>query len=453
LLTAPAGARAQPTIPAGIQDYVPVTLSNGQSSATVAGFQQMLTVDWNTYAPYLNPGVSNVEFFDGSGTLLYGWCESSCSNTATSSVVWVNLGSDTIAGDGTLVVYIGFLSTATNEMGNSGSSVWGEAPQLSGTYGQYDDGKNVFGFYDNFVGSSLNPMWTVFGTGSVTVHNGVDIKATTNPVTIGIFASFTASSVGNVVDAYFKAVNPIAGYRTFLGFGTTPSSVEEVNGYGAVPNAGNSGIAVQRLVNLVQTNLAKTSETLTVGADYESQLTWQGSSLKAVDLTTGKSASATDSALSLSQVTQVTLSTGGGIGDEYTTFWYRVSIAPPSDTMPSTSIGAVAAVVRQVQPPLPPVIPSSLTFDFNFQGSSHLAGAYVSLYGGGILYNIPGYNATQDPFPYALSFCSVPGAGLIRVAGFGMAGPGNNSTEILVSDWSSILTSSQGWPAEPACPT
>jgi hypothetical protein len=94
-------------------------------------------VNWGTYSTYLNSGVSNIEFFDSSGTILNGWCESSCSSAATSSTVWVNLGPDTVAaGGGTLTVYMGFLSTSTNNMGNSGTSVWGEAPQLSTTYGQ-----------------------------------------------------------------------------------------------------------------------------------------------------------------------------------------------------------------------------------------------------------------------------------------------------------------------------
>jgi hypothetical protein len=56
----------------------------------------------------------------------------------------------------------------------------GEAPTLSSTYGQYDNGNYVFLFYDNFAGTSLNTSkWSSF-TGSsganITVNNGITIN-------------------------------------------------------------------------------------------------------------------------------------------------------------------------------------------------------------------------------------------------------------------------------------
>jgi len=60
----------------------------------------------------------------------------------------------------------------------SSSGPTGEAPQLSPSYGQYDDGASVFSFYDNFAGTSLNTnIWIAVTTGgSVTVNNGVTIQ-------------------------------------------------------------------------------------------------------------------------------------------------------------------------------------------------------------------------------------------------------------------------------------
>jgi hypothetical protein len=100
---------------------------------------------------------------------------------------------------------------------------------------------------------------------------------------------------------------------------------------------------------------------------------------------------------------------------------------------------------------LPPTIPPDATLNANVQGGSSTTGNLVGLYGGGILYNAPGLNYGTVMFPYAISFCSVPGQNQIRITGFGSVGPGLNSSEFLVTDWSSILTSSQGWPVEPAC--
>ena len=58
----------------------------------------------------------------------------------------------------------------------------GESPQLSGTYGQYDDGANVFPFYDNFAGNSLSGKWSNTGS-DVAVNNGMTITEISLPDT------------------------------------------------------------------------------------------------------------------------------------------------------------------------------------------------------------------------------------------------------------------------------
>jgi len=54
---------------------------------------------------------------------------------------------------------------------------WGEAPQLSPTYAEYDNGVSVFPFYDNFAGTTLSSKWTVSGI-TYTVNNGFSATAT-----------------------------------------------------------------------------------------------------------------------------------------------------------------------------------------------------------------------------------------------------------------------------------
>jgi hypothetical protein len=66
-------------------------------------------------------------------------------------------------------------------LSSSGTTGIGEAPQLSSTYGQYDDGASVFNFYDNFAGTSLNTSkWSNVGssgtagsTSGISVNNGL----------------------------------------------------------------------------------------------------------------------------------------------------------------------------------------------------------------------------------------------------------------------------------------
>ncbi|MGC8580714.1 MAG: hypothetical protein ACP5MB_11780, partial [bacterium] len=74
---------------------------------------------------------------------------------------------------GSITIYMGFAPITENLL--NGKTV-GEAPQLSPTYGQYDDGASVFNFYDNFAGTSLNTnKWSVVGSGG-SVNNGLSIS-------------------------------------------------------------------------------------------------------------------------------------------------------------------------------------------------------------------------------------------------------------------------------------
>ncbi len=80
----------------------------------------MLTVNGiYTGANEINPSWNNVEFTAGNSingpgnTILYAWCESGCTNSAAASLVWVNLGSDTMAANGvagnTITIYMNFV--------------------------------------------------------------------------------------------------------------------------------------------------------------------------------------------------------------------------------------------------------------------------------------------------------------------------------------------------------
>ena len=147
----PPGVARAAGVPAGVVSYVPITLTNSQSSATPSGFQQQLTINWSDYGSYPASNVENVGFFTAQWSPLYAWCESSCSS-ASSSSVWVNLGSNTIAANGgTFVIVMAFYSTSTDMYSQTGS--WGAYPTFTGTYGEYDNGALVFSVYDN--GASL----------------------------------------------------------------------------------------------------------------------------------------------------------------------------------------------------------------------------------------------------------------------------------------------------------
>ena len=165
-----------------------ITITNSQSSATPAPFQQMVQIP-STYIPY-------IRLTDSSGNLLYAWLESISNGTAT---IWVKLPNEIGANSSITIYVIGY------DSGFDGN-YWGEAPQLSSTYGQYDNGANVFTNYWNFAGTSTPSGITIYsnsGTGSITFNNGMTLKGGTS-ASPGQTTAYTTSSFSApiIVDYY-----------------------------------------------------------------------------------------------------------------------------------------------------------------------------------------------------------------------------------------------------------
>jgi len=163
-----------------------VTITNTQDVATPAPFQQNITFDPALYSQYEAPNLGNIRFMM-NGTLLHAWLEGysgepsgGSANEATKATVWVNLPNGIPARSSVTITMV-FESTSTNFDG----VYWGEAPQLSPTYGEYDNGQYVFNFYYNFAGTSLPSGLTEVvmssptgATGSYAVDNGITINST-----------------------------------------------------------------------------------------------------------------------------------------------------------------------------------------------------------------------------------------------------------------------------------
>ncbi|MGD0159582.1 MAG: hypothetical protein ABSB89_04720 [Candidatus Bathyarchaeia archaeon] len=327
--------------------YIPITFNNTVSSATPNPFQEEITWNPSSYTSYEASNLGNIRFYNDSGftTPLYAWLESctpSLSNAATNATAWIKLTTQIAGNGGTQTIYMAFLSTATSFDG----SYWGVAPNLSSPYGQYDNGANVFSFYDNFTGTSLNSRWTIFGSsqGTVSVNNGVTLTSSSSTLSIGIFASYTPPTTGIVTETYFNATSPTAGYRIFDGYGMTSTSTAEQNGYiGILQAGGGSTLRLSKMVSGTQTTLVSATDALTAGNNYTSSLLWQSSTLTMADLTNSHSSSTTDTTYSLSTMTQVAMALGATSGTKYVTFWFRVRQSPPSGVMPTTSFGSVAS--------------------------------------------------------------------------------------------------------------
>jgi hypothetical protein len=132
--------------------YVPITITNPQSTPTPSPYQAEVTIPSFSYANAgeINSQWTNVEFTTGpaaTGNTIQAWVENGASSGSPSTVVWLKLTSP-IPASSSVTVYMNFMGF--NVMSALGPT--GEAPTLSTPYGAYDNGAQVFNFYDNFTG-------------------------------------------------------------------------------------------------------------------------------------------------------------------------------------------------------------------------------------------------------------------------------------------------------------
>lgn len=185
--------------------YVPIRISNGAGATLPAGFQEMLVVDSKSYSGHINSNWNNVEFTtipQGGGEHLPAWVESNASSDSNATVVWVKL-PFAITTQNSMTIYMNFMPFAV--MSKYGPT--GEAPELSQSYGTYDNGAQVFNFYDNFSGTKLNTnLWTnasTFASNPVIVRNGLTIGRSTSKQNNGYNAVLSLQSFSRgVVDFY-----------------------------------------------------------------------------------------------------------------------------------------------------------------------------------------------------------------------------------------------------------
>jgi len=154
VLSVYAGETRAVAFPSDIVYSVPITLTNQQRTATPAPFQQMITVNSAQYSTYEASNLQNVEFLNSDGSVIPSWLESGGNSSSTASVYWLSLATPIPAHSNT-TIYIGFASPSTNLLNKVNV---GEAPQLSRTYGLYDDGANVFPYYQSWGFSSDLPL-------------------------------------------------------------------------------------------------------------------------------------------------------------------------------------------------------------------------------------------------------------------------------------------------------
>ena len=306
--------------PPNIKIAVPIFIINTQSIAAPAPFQQMITVKMSNYSAYAAPNLQNIEFFYADGTLIPSWLESGNSNTSQ-AIYWLLL-KNGIGANSSLTVYMGFAATSVNLF--DGTTV-GEAPQLSPAYGQYDNGSNVFDFYDNFAGTALKSSWSISGSPTITVNNGITMTAPTTWYGIINSKQLNAPSV---VEIYGEMT---AGFAIEgVGLASTSSAIQSQAGSIAYEGrtASSEGTTIENPI---------ASSTLTTGAALDLNVFYiiTGETLSSTEGTVlinyGAAGSATLSSASISVPNNLTVATYNS-----TIFvqWTRARACPPNGTQP-----------------------------------------------------------------------------------------------------------------------
>lgn len=319
---------------------VPITITNSQASSTSSTFQQRITWNPSTYSSYESADLGNIRFYSDSScsTPLYAWleaCTPSLSNAATSATAWVKLSSPISGSGGTQTIYMAFLSTGTTYDGN----YWGNSPNLSTPYGQYDNGASVFNFYDDFKGSTLNAKWTqIIGSSgaSITVNNGLTVTTTSTASTAYGFVISATQTYPQVAETYTSAGNSILGVSTTTslnGF-IAPYSGYSINWY-----AGNDYIMYEASSGSGTQLKSITQASFPTGVW---QVTWSATSAQYFMDGAGNAYTGSNAGASIANY-RIYVGQSNGVVSSSVFRWGRMRAYPPSNVMPSASIGSLTA--------------------------------------------------------------------------------------------------------------
>ena len=371
-------ASAQPTLPSGINYYANVVLTNSQSSATTGNFQQM--VSFNALAIcnaiLCSSHLNNTEFFYANGTVIPSWYESASGlsnnyasnsfSTSSNVLAWVLITpANYIPGSGSNTIYLGFAANTVNEFNAIGNT--GEAPTLTSSYAQYDNGASVFTYYNPAPASTSG--WTVAGVSGQTA----DAPAGS------YFASTNAFYANSVSSDYMYAPIQNLNRNEIITYDAYSTGLGDL--FFLASSAGSGQMArLDTRGGSHWAGLATTSSWSSWGSPAsgltESAGTWYKFDI-VVGSTTANAyigpAANTLGSLGTLAKSGFSISVGGnyiglegdGLGATYITYWnsFIVRLSPPNGIMPQTNIGNV--ILAYTPPSTPPTLPSGINYYAN----------------------------------------------------------------------------------------
>ena len=344
--------------------YVPVTLTNNQGSPTPNPFQVLIQPNPSLYSAREASDLGNVRFCldTGCNAELYSWLEGcgsgapygACSTTSTSATFWIKLTSSIAGNGGTLTIYMTFLSTSTDFDGIQA----GEAPTLSGTYAQFDDGANVFTQYGGKSWSSFTPYEGTWDT-----TNGYLEQTSSSSLGFsggGPAALITSTSYPNngqyvIETAFSYSSQAIARVGIVAVAGLSGSDPQ---GYRFIGQQSNDGAGFISFLNDLKAWVVSNTYAGSVNTAYTMQVvdnggTWSGTlfsgygiggssltTLASTAYTAANNAGGTSGYVGIS-ATYYT-SSGNTLWCNPASFqWFRMRAYPPSGVMPSATFGSL----------------------------------------------------------------------------------------------------------------
>jgi hypothetical protein len=304
-------------------------------------FQVKIVFNPSAYSTYEASNLGNIRFCVDSActTTLYAWLESctpSCAPTATSATAWVKLTSAIAGNGGTYTIYMEFYPLSTQFDG----VFWGEAPNLSGTYGQYDNGANVFTFYDNFAGTSLSLKWTtvISSGGSVTVNNGATFA--TSASTDYAFVVSATQTYPLVSESYMVSQSA-SGVKAMLGVSTTASTNPSNALYAGYDLDFYSG---SDKVNVNVAGSRTTLQTITQASFPAGIWTviWSAGGSEYFQDGAGNSYTGTDNSAGSIANYRIFVGQSNNAAGNNVVRWGRMRALPPNSVLPSTAFGSIA---------------------------------------------------------------------------------------------------------------
>ena len=340
-----------PTLPAGIEYYSQLTVSNSQSTATPSPFQQMVNFTssdpgWTSISTS-NFG-QNVEFFYYNGTVIPSWLEN---YTSSHALWWLKIAA--IPAGSSETVYVGFAPTSTNLFNTAND---GEAPQLTcpnpsntascSTYAEYDDGANVFNIYNNFEGTALTSHISTISGVSIGQNNGLQINITSTDS--GTYYIMTNYDLVNpfVYQSLITAQNSEADGNFQEGLvidSNTLTSQDTGGGPGGDNYIFRVGNAQGNFLEILEggSDLLYSPLSTSLSYPYTSIETIQQNSTGLYVADDGRTASVSTTALSSGYIGFYEY-VQSAIGKQVFIQWMRVRAYPPNGVMPSVSFSSVS---------------------------------------------------------------------------------------------------------------